>query len=80
MDGQVSGLETVHPFLTLNFFSTWIFPLHVVSSTLKRKSSSSAMDGLQRRREEEVEDHYLDFLSLLHKLEVFYLCWFHCWH
>ena len=67
-DGQVSGLGTVHPFLTLNFFSTWIFPLHVVSSTLKRKSSSSAMDGFQRRREEEVEDHYLDFLSLLHKL------------
>ena len=24
MDGQVSGLGTVHPLLTLNFFSTWI--------------------------------------------------------
>ena len=47
--GQVSGLGTVHPLLTLNFFSTWILPLHVVSSTLKRKSSSSVMDGLQRR-------------------------------
>ena len=28
VDGQVSGLETVHPFLTLNFLSTWT--LHVV--------------------------------------------------
>ena len=50
MDGQVSGLGTVHPILTLSFVSTWILPLHVVSSTLKRKSSSSVMDGLQRRR------------------------------
>ena len=49
VDGQVSGLETVHPLLTLNFLSAWIMPLHVVSSTLKRKSSSSVMDGLQRR-------------------------------
>ena len=48
MDGQVSGLGTVHPFLTLSFVSTWILPLHVVSSTLKRKLSSSIMDGLQR--------------------------------
>ena len=31
VDGQVSGLGTVHPRLTLNFFSTWILPLHVVS-------------------------------------------------
>ena len=30
MDGQVSGLGTVHPLLTLSFFSTWILPLHVV--------------------------------------------------
>ena len=29
MDGQVSGLGTVHPLLTLGFFSTWILPLHV---------------------------------------------------
>ena len=49
VDGQVSGLGTVHPLLTLNFFSTWILPLHAVSSTLKRKSLSSIMDGLQRR-------------------------------
>ena len=27
VDGQVSGLGTVHPLLTLNFFSTWILPL-----------------------------------------------------
>ena len=51
VDGQVSGLGTVHPLLTLSFFSTWILPLHVVSSTLKRKSSSSVMDGLQIRRD-----------------------------
>ena len=30
VDGQVSGLGTVHPLLTFNFFSTWILPLHVV--------------------------------------------------
>ena len=53
MDGQVSWLGTVHPLLTLSFVSTWILPLHVVSSTLKRKSSSSVMDGLQRRKKEE---------------------------
>ena len=50
VDGQVSGLGTVHPLLTLSFVSICILPLHVVSSTLKRKSSSSVMDGLQRRR------------------------------
>ena len=53
-DGQVSGLGTVHPLLTLSFVSTWILPLHVVSSTLKRKSSSSIMDGLQRREGEDI--------------------------
>ena len=30
VDGQVSGLGTVHPLLTLSFFSTWILPLHFV--------------------------------------------------
>ena len=30
VDGQVSGLGTAHPLLTLSFFSTWILPLHVV--------------------------------------------------
>ena len=59
MDGQVSGLGTVHPLFSLNFFSTWILPLRVVPSTLKRKSSSSVMDGLQRRREEEDINNYL---------------------
>ena len=49
VDGQVIGLGTVHPLLTLSFVGTWILPLHVVSSTLMRKSSSSVMDGLQRR-------------------------------
>ena len=52
VDGQVSGLGIVHPLLTLSFVGTWILPLHVVSSTLKRKSSSSVMDGLQRREED----------------------------
>ena len=46
VDGQVSGLGTVHPLLTLHF-STWILPVHVPLSTLRRKSSSSLMDGLQ---------------------------------
>ena len=57
VDGLVSGLGTVYPLLTLNFFSTWILPLHVVSycvSTLKRKSSSSVVDGLQRRECDEI--------------------------
>ena len=30
MGGEVGGLGTVHPHFTLNFFSTWILPLHVV--------------------------------------------------
>ena len=59
VDGQVSGLGTVHPLLTMNFFNTWILPLHVVSSTLKRKSSSSVMDGLQRRRRRREKTTYL---------------------
>ena len=29
VDGQVSGLGTVHPLLTLNFLSAWILPLHI---------------------------------------------------
>ena len=37
VDGKVSGLGTVHLLLTLSFVSTWILPLLVVSSTLKRK-------------------------------------------
>ena len=60
VDGQVSGLGTVHPLLTLNFFSTWILPLHVPLSTLKRKSSSSVMDGLQRREEKYIYKHKVD--------------------
>ena len=30
VDGQVSGLGTVYPLLNLNFFCSWILPLHVV--------------------------------------------------
>ena len=30
VDGQVSGLGTVHSLLTMNFFTTWILPLHVI--------------------------------------------------
>ena len=55
VDGQVSWLGTVHPLLTLSFVSTWILPLNVVSSKLKGKSSSSVMDGLQRRRRKNIE-------------------------
>ena len=55
VEGQVSGLGAVHPLLTLNFFSTWILPLHVV---LKRKSLSSVMDGLQRRGREEISNSF----------------------
>ena len=29
VDGQVSGLGTVHVLLTLDFFITWIHPLHL---------------------------------------------------
>ena len=50
VDGQVSGLGIVHPLHTLRFFGTWILSLHVVSSALKRMSSSSAMDEHKRRR------------------------------
>ena len=41
VEGQVSGLGTVQPLLTLNFTSTQFQPLH-----MKRKISS-VMDGLQ---------------------------------
>ena len=34
VDGQVSGLRTVHPLLTLHFISTWIHPLHVFFSLI----------------------------------------------
>ena len=30
VDGEVSGLGTVHLLLTLSFLSTWILPLHVI--------------------------------------------------
>ena len=33
VDGQVSGLGTVHPLLTMNFFSTWILPLILCAKT-----------------------------------------------
>ena len=42
VEGQVSGLGTVHPLLTLKFISTWFLPLH-----MKRKVSS-VMDGLRK--------------------------------
>ena len=54
LDGQVSGLGTVHPILTLSFFSTWILPLHVVffsSLILSTKPfSDGAMDDGGRPR------------------------------
>ena len=66
VDGQLSGLGTVHPLLTLSFFSTWILPLHVVSccvSTLKRKSSASVMDGFQRREEDLLKNRFTHFYN-----------------
>ena len=42
VDGQVYGLGTVHPLLTLNFFSTWI--LHFFFSLLLCVQSPSAME------------------------------------
>ena len=53
MDGQVSGLRTVRPILTLSFFSTWILPLHVVFSSLilcTQPFSNGAMDDGGRLR------------------------------
>ena len=44
MDGQVSGLGTVHPLLTLSFISTWILPLHVVCSPSYFAFGDGAMD------------------------------------
>ena len=47
VDGQVSGLGTVHPLLTLSFFSTWIllFMLFVPLLTLSTKPfGNGAMD------------------------------------
>ena len=44
MDGQVSGLGTVHPLLTLNFISTWILSLHVFFPLLFCLQSLSAME------------------------------------
>ena len=80
VNGQVSGLGTVHPLLTLSFFRTWILPLHFV--WLKRKTSSSVMDGLQKRRRRRLSqpllkerfirvkfsDHMLFLLSIQHFL------------
>ena len=43
VDGEISGLGTVHPLLTINFFSTWVLP-HFMKKTL-----SFAMDGRQKR-------------------------------
>ena len=45
VDGQVSGLGTVHPLLTLNSLSTLILPLHVLFfSLLLCVKSPSAME------------------------------------
>ena len=45
VDGHVSGLGTVHPLLTMDFFCTLILPLHVVLfSPLFCVGSPSAME------------------------------------
>ena len=52
MDGQASGLGTVHHFLTLNFLSTCILSLHVaIFSTLilfTKFNGDGAMDDGDR--------------------------------
>ena len=55
VDGQVSGLGTVHPILNLSVFSTWILPLHVVFSSLilcTKSFGDGAMDDGGRLRKE----------------------------
>ena len=73
MDGQISGLGTVHPLPTLNFLSTWILPLHVPLSTLKTKSSSSVMDGPQGREEAYQKVFHLNMhdFSMIHTHESY---------
>ena len=45
MNGQVSGLGTVQPILTMKFLSTWIHHLHVVFfPLLSCAQSPSAME------------------------------------
>ena len=55
VDGQVSGLGTVHPLHTLNFLGTWILPLHVVFSYLifctKAFGDGAVNDGCRLRIE-----------------------------
>ena len=53
VDGQVSGLGTVHPLLTLSFFSTWILPIHVFFPSLilcTKPFGDGAMDDRGRLR------------------------------
>ena len=45
MNGQVSGLGTVHPLLTSCFFSTWILPRHVVFFPLSILCTKPFGDG-----------------------------------
>ena len=45
VEGQVSGLGTVHPLLTISFLSTWFLPLEM------RNTMSSVMNGLQTKRQ-----------------------------
>ena len=50
VDGQVSGLGTMHPPLTLSFFGTWILPLHVVSCYQRWRGSRRHPYGLTPRK------------------------------
>ena len=52
VDGQVSGLGTVHPLLTLSFFSTWILPLHVVSCFQRWRGSRRHPQWMDSKEEE----------------------------
>ena len=46
VDGQVSGLGTVHPLLTLNFFSTWIHSLQVFYSNVLKSNCPGTYLGI----------------------------------
>ena len=44
LEGQASGLGTVHPLFTLGVIGIWFLPLH-----MKRKTLPSLSDGFQKR-------------------------------
>ena len=78
MDGQVSGLGTVHPLLALGSFGTWILPLHVVSCFNVEEEVVVIRNGWtpkkKRRRSSRIEfsfHHVFVFLSSLLIIHLF---------